>query len=283
MDILPLSGSVGGAPILLNVTQSPGNLLHQNPSDSGANHSVQDILVGNPNSNPIIAELSVQNPAVAGQLSDPKTVGYPIRVSLPPFAEGGPARIGRVPIVLAPGFDLYLKANLQPGNEAPYVLGHVAAYPVAFEGGGRGGMNQIGSLVLGDGVLDAGWDTYPWTTDSIANPVNVVHDTANNRFQVEREGAWVMSVVANIGFVSSNSGRTTYIRLYNETQTLAYASTPLYAGRDQTGALGVFNFILDLAANVIGDWLRVEVGGGDSFTGVTAEGGSLVLLRAGDS
>ncbi len=271
---IALSASVGGAPVKLDSLVSPGKVIHANPQDSGSIDLVDGLMVVNPNSNTITLWFEYSG------------AGVPVfvdRRDIPATAEGKNIEVNLVPLLLEPGYTLNVWVVLQEGSTEPFLYGHVKRYPQAFQPGGYGGLNQTGSVILGDGVLDTGWDTYPWTGASVNNLVNVVQDPANNRFQINREGVWTFSVTVNIGFTSSNLGRYTTIRLYDETDGVAFETIPLYAGRDQEGALGVLSAILDVLPSRVGNWFRIEIGGGDTFTSVTAEGADLVLVRVGDS
>lgn len=275
MLLAPLSGSVGGAPILLDEPALPGVVVHENQADSGYVDRVQGLYVGNPNPNQVTVLIQVLGAGVPDQT---------VRIDVPSTAEGMDIRT-LMPTIIGPGYSYNVAAQLQSGNRPLYLFGETvrSEIPTPFEPGGSGGLSQIGTITIGDGILDTGWDTYPWTSGAVANPVNVVQDAINNRFQINREGQWLLTLVVNISFVSSNSGRETNMRFYDETQGASTEIFPLYAGRDETGTIGTMNLLFDMGSGNVGHWFRIELGGGDTFTGVEGNAAELALVRVGDA
>lgn len=267
-SVLSLSGSVGGAPILLDDATSPGKLIHANPVDSGGNDIVQNILVGNPNSNQIT--LIVQTIGTGAPTK-------PIRIDVPPTAEGTDVRIFYTPFILEPGFSYYVSAQLQAGNEVPYLYGYVERHAVS-QFYGYGGLITTAEGAIPD-ILTGNWATVPFQSTRPGVPVNVTTDPGNNRMSLNVPGVWAVSAYVSLAFNKlTNADRVLRLRFWNETDNVEASDSPfpLYVEEGTTGgSWSIPTVPIDATQDLVGKFIRVEIGGANQdFTG-------LMLAKAG--
>lgn len=263
---IPLSGSIGGAPIALDNAILPGTLVHANPADSGGNDVLQNILVGNPNANQVTLLVQQQGPGI--------TTPRVIRIDVPPTAEGTDVRIFYTPFLLAPGFSYYIAAQLQPGNEAPYVYGYVERHATsAFSG--YGGIVTTTTAAVAH-ITAGNWATVPFAATRPGVTKNVTTDPGNNRLALDVPGVWGIAAHITLEFTRDQiNDRILNLRFWNEDKGVEAGSSPfpMYIEQGNTGvSWAVPPSLTDVAQDIVGDNLRVEIGGAtESFAGIQVD------------
>ncbi len=263
--VLPLSKSLGGAPILLNATGSPGNQIHANPSDSGGNDVVRNVLIGNPNPNQITLIARTQGPGI----DTPSAV----RIDVPPTAEGTEVRLFYTPFLVAPGFSYFLEAQLQAGNQPPYVYGYVERHVT-------GGFSGYGGIYTSTAVailnLTAGnWVKLPSQAGAVAVPKNVVQNVAQGALQVAVPGVWAASAHATLTFTKQNVDRILYMRIWDDTAGVELSDSPwpMYVEQQATGgSVTLPAGPVDVAQALVNHDVVLEIGGAaQDFNGLQLE------------
>lgn len=107
-------------------------------------------------------------------------------------------------------------------------------------------------------------------------------NTSTGEFTLGVVGSWLMLIRVNLTHNESNSGRETFIRLFNVSESTASASAPIAIGRNTPGTSDTPVLAFDFVASQIGDTYRVEIGGGDTLTTVTWEAANVVLSYQGE-
>lgn len=262
---IPLSGSVGGAPIKLDATTAPGNLIHLNPTDSGGNDIVQNILIGNPNSNQITLEVQTQGPGI--------TTPELIRIDVPPTAEGTEVRLFYTPFLLQPGFSYYIRANLLGGSKEPYLYGYAERHAVAGKValGGYGGLQTLTTVAIGD-VTSPNWITVPFQGTSINVPVNVTVDAAGNQLSMNVEGVWAVTAYFTLQFSKQNEDKVIYTRFWNAADGVPISDNPfpLYIEQQDNGQSFAIPAVPVDVNIAVGKNIQLQIGGSTSdFTNMS--------------
>lgn len=270
ISYIPLSGSVGGSPILLDNATAPGNLIHANPEDSGANDVVQHILVGNPNPNQITLFAQVLGPGAPVKV---------VRIDVPPTSEGTEVRLFYTPFILGPGFSYYLRVETQAGNNDPYLYGLVERDLGAAENlpklGGYGGLRTTTGAVLGD-LISPAWVAIPFSGIAVNNPVNVTQDPGNNQLSLGIAGVWAVTTYLTIEFTRNQTDdRILYLRFWNATDgvEVSAAPFPIYIEQGVTGDNYAIPAVpVDISSALVGKSLQIQIGGAASdFTNVNVD------------
>lgn len=131
---------------------------------------------------------------------------------------------------------------------------------------GYGGINlstpDVGFPDLGDG-----WETLPADNAYFTAPRAVTQDVATDSLSILYPGVWIILIAVAFHHNSSNSGRTTYLRLFDIDDGDAPGKEyPLGIGRnvEDTSESVTFPVVIDEAD--AGHAFRVEIGGGDDVT-----------------
>ncbi len=263
--VLPLSGSVGGAPIALDTPGLPGTIIHANPADSGGNDVIQNVLVGNPNSNQVTMLVQTQGPGI----TSPRV----IRIDVPPTAEGTEVRLFYTPFLVAPGFSYRMAAQLQENNEPLYVYGYVERHATASFAG-YGGIYTATATAIPN--LTAGnWVKLPAQAGAVAVPKNVVQNVAQGALQVAVPGVWAASAHATMTFTKQNVDRILYMRIWDNTAGVELSDSPwpMYVEQSATGgSVTLPAGPVDVAQALVNHDVVLEIGGAaEDFNGLQLE------------
>jgi hypothetical protein len=129
-------------------------------------------------------------------------------------------------------------------------------------------------------VIDANWYTLFTDTLSVATPVNITQNIANDSLALAKDGVWTLSISMTFGHNSDASGaRNVGLRLYNVTDATVIATIPLTVGRNAEVTPYSISRLFELPAESVGDEVVVQIGGGDTLTGVQLYTFSYSLTR----
>jgi len=113
-------------------------------------------------------------------------------------------------------------------------------------------------------------------------PVGCSVNTSTGEFSIDIAGSWLLLIRINLTHNESNSGRETFIRLFNVTTASAASSNPIPIGRNTPGTSDTPVLARQFPASEIGDTFRLEIGGGDTLSSVTWEASNVVLSYQGE-
>ncbi|RKX47804.1 MAG: hypothetical protein DRP64_00110 [Verrucomicrobia bacterium] len=180
------------------------------------------------------------------------------------------------------GIDNYVRKvphvvpSIQPDPHPQYAREEAVLKFMAFSS--YAGM--IGQATLAD--IDSGWTpilNYP--SESVP-PRFAATDIAAGTIRVDNPGVFVLIVALSVEFADSNSGRITTIRLFNTTSgTAVGAGVPVYVGRNQDGLTTAVSLLFTVDSAGAGDSLRIEIGDGDSFSGVVLDSAAYSIFSVG--
>lgn len=139
---------------------------------------------------------------------------------------------------------------------------------------GYGGGTQQANVAFG---VTTGWTTIPLDTLRPADQRGVTVNLSNNSISVATESVWRLSYDFSIeGHNSSNSGRVTYIRMYNITDGIASPGEIVVGvGRNQEDTSNSGSFLFDVQPASVNKEIVLQIGGGDAITGGDLIGASL--------
>lgn len=161
--------------------------------------------------------------------------------------------------------DAHIDPAKEPDPHEQYLLESVAVQVFAFAA--YGAMHNAAPVLIGD--LDIGWDTVPYDTLSVATPRGVVFSLANNTFQIVNDGVYFIGVSGAIAHNELNAGRVTFMRLFNVTTATPDPVTYRMAtGRNSDGTPIAWFALTEVTEAEKGNEYRLEIGGGDSYSGV---------------
>ena len=128
--------------------------------------------------------------------------------------------------------------------------------------------------------------TVLWTPidnlDSIGLPAyGTTLDTVGSRFRLDFVGLWQITVQVFFSHDSSNSGRTTGLRLFNETDAVGGATVPVGIGRNVTETNVSLTLTTQIPQADVGDVFRIELGGLDTINNVVVTDVGLTLIQLG--
>jgi hypothetical protein len=137
---------------------------------------------------------------------------------------------------------------------------------------GYGGIGIDASVAMPD--IGAGFTKITgFDLNLIAVPVRITQDLPNSALAFEESGVWQIYVKVTLTFAELNAGREISLRVSNETAGIPGAvAFEYFVGRNVGGANLAFTLNAEIAEDKINDLFIIEVGGGDSFTGVTNVG-----------
>lgn len=175
--------------------------------------------------------------------------------------------------------DHALLLNLTVGDPHPqYTL--AASAQAVFIGAGYGGV--LLNTPTGIADLGAGFIGVPYDSTSIASPVLITQDTANNGIIFLTEGVWSVNVLIALSHDEQNSTREFNIRLRNVTTATTDFIIPIGIGRD----IGVTNWsatlLVEVTAAQEGDLYTIEIGGGDAVASVTVKASSFTATHSSE-
>lgn len=253
-----LSGSVGGAPIALDVATVPGKIIHANAADSGVNAVPVCLHVYNP-----AAEERPFWYAVQGGTIPVPTSRSQMQSQIIPPSLSGPEPV-RVPCVLEPGYTLHVSAD---AGSAPMQLFGMVDEFISAGVLGYGGLIRRTSLALGN-IAPTNWITIDFEAGVVTNPINIAQDPANNRFTINAPGIWFVSSYGTIRFDRDNvNDRVLATRFFNETtgQPVTPTPFPIYMEQGTTGAAWAYSTLFEVAESLVPGTIRQELGGEPTF------------------
>lgn len=153
--------------------------------------------------------------------------------------------------------------NVQPG----IAFGVATWVPLLYPG--SGGMDMTAPELIG--TIDSGWTILDQFDNNLFTPYGITTDPLGGTFTFEFLGLWQESFSLFFAHNSSNSGRITYVRLWNVTAGAELARVPIGVGRNVEDTNSTFTILSRFSEADIGATLRWEIGGGDSFSAVTLE------------
>lgn len=132
---------------------------------------------------------------------------------------------------------------------------------------GLGGMDLSTPTAGAD--IGAGWNDVLLDTTTVDGP-GVDMDPATGRWQYTLEGFWDVRVQIFLSHNSSNSGRTTYIRLW-DTVSLAPLgnSVPVGVARNAEDTSIIVTVRIPVSDTALLNPILLQIGGGDAITAVT--------------
>ena len=126
----------------------------------------------------------------------------------------------------------------------------------------------------GDGFafpdIGAGWqDLNMYNTLSVATPRHVVVDLVNDTLSVDSEGVYQLSVAMSFNHNSSNGGRITRVRLYDDNAGIPLGGGfQIGTGRSaESTSVGV-SILFEVTAAMVDHKLAIQIGGGDVYSAV---------------
>lgn len=106
-------------------------------------------------------------------------------------------------------------------------------------------------------------------------------NTTTGEFTLDVDGSWMILIRINLTHDESNSGRETFLRLFNVTDTTSSDPAPIAIGRNTPGTSDTPVLAFDLLVADESDTFRVEIGGGDTLATVRWQSVNLVLSYQG--
>lgn len=261
---IPLSSSIGGAPVYLSDATLPGALIHENPADSGENHLVVDILVVNPNSTTITLWASTQGPGITPPAA--KMQSEMVRIDIPPTSEGNEPRLFYTPFILSPGYGYYISTTVLEGQEPAYLIGYAETFPASGVLGYGGLIRRADSTPVAS--IPAGtWITLDFEEGSVTVPVNLTQEPGNNRISLGAPGLWFISAYGT--FTADKTGgadRSIFTRFYNETDgaPITQQPFPAFIEDGSNNALWSYTSLIEVPEALVGKYIRQEFGGSAS-------------------
>lgn len=261
---IPLSSSIGGAPVYLTDATLPGTLIHENPADSGENHLVVDILVVNPNSTTITLWASTQGPGITPPVA--KMQSEMVRIDIPPTSEGNEPRLFYTPFILSPGYGYYISTTVLEGQEPAYLIGYAETFPASGVLGYGGLIRRADSVAI-PSITAGNWVTLDFEDGQATAPVNVVQEPGNNRISLSAPGLWFVTAYGTFtADKDANSDRSIFTRFYNETDgaPITQQPFPAYIENNSNNALWSYTSLFEVPQSLVGKYFRQEFGGSAS-------------------
>lgn len=267
-----LSGSNGGAPIPLDDASVPGKVIHANGASSGVNAVPICLHIYNPDAEERPIWYTLQGPSVPVPTSRSQMQSQIIPPSL-----RGPEPVA-VPCVIEPGYTLHVSADA--GN-APMQLFGMVDEIVSAGVLGYGGLAQQAGAAMGT-ITTPAWVTVPMDAVQVTNPINIVHDVANNRFQVNAEGIWYAATYGVFTCDKLNADRVLLLRIWDETAGASLTAVPFSLNVEDGTNNGQWSVpvLYEVPAALVGHWFRIEIGGSTTtFTTVQMQKAGISFVR----
>ena len=136
-------------------------------------------------------------------------------------------------------------------------------------GAGFGGLILAGPSALAN--IGASWQQLTgFTSGLLITPRDVVQNVGQNCLQFNKAGVWNIYSKVTLTFADVNNGRSIQMRLFNQTDA-AEVITPItyFIGRNQDGINIIFNRLLSIPVEHLGDLLVLEISSAtDAFSSV---------------
>ena len=143
-----------------------------------------------------------------------------------------------------------------------------------------GGIRATAPTALAD--IGAGWTTLEADAVIDAVPRGVVQDTAANTLAFTRAGRYTVFVSCSLTHNESNGSRETHLRIYDVNTAEPFGDTTYPIARNQPGTFFALPIPINVDASHVGDEFRIEIGGGDTLTGVTQNNFSFSVSGSGE-
>ena len=134
--------------------------------------------------------------------------------------------------------------------------------------------NDIGATYQTIDVFDA----QPVTTQR-----GIVSDVANNTFAIEVAGVYWYSLNLTFEHDNSNQGRLTYVRFWDTTDDQPLGpSLVVSTGRNAEATSAALSGLFEQLPEDNNHPMRIEIGGGDSYTAVSFDNAEFSIMGAGE-
>ena len=130
--------------------------------------------------------------------------------------------------------------------------------------------------------LGGTWQKLDILTLSPVAARSIVVDPVNSTFAFQHDGVYVLSSSGTFAHNSSNAGRTTQIRLYNETTDVGGSGIVLGTGRNAEATALSFSILVQITEAMKGQIFSVEIGNGDTYSAVSFQALSTVFYNVGE-
>ena len=141
----------------------------------------------------------------------------------------------------------------------------------------QAGYGQITDRTTQAQTVTAGWTPVLNYDTALTNPIGVTQNLANGTLAISTFGKYVLIFGIDITFTSLNSGRKTYLRLFNVTDNVVVADITIPIGRDVDAAVGASSIIFTVTGT--GKTARLEIGGGDALANCQRLGANFGVYR----
>lgn len=129
-----------------------------------------------------------------------------------------------------------------------------------------GGMSVSAQISFFD--LGATWQKLNIFDQETATTRGITFDLANDTFSVDNSGVYMVNISAVFEHNELNAGRTTYIRLFNETSSTGRSGILVATALNVGGTLINISNIVEIEADAVGDIFSIEIGNGDTYSSV---------------
>lgn len=132
-------------------------------------------------------------------------------------------------------------------------------------------------------IAAGSWETIPFDTGQVTNPIQVTQEPTNNRFSVDAEDVWFFTFYIVFLCDKQNKDRIINWRIYNETTGVPYSADPFPIPVENGAHFGQSSAstLVEVSGAIVGDWLRIELGGSaQAFSGIELEKAGIALIRA---
>ena len=102
----------------------------------------------------------------------------------------------------------------------------------------------------------------PFGEGSVANPVGVTQDFANNGLRINGAGVWLLSFTFTMQHNEAQAGRLYQLQFYNATKSLQLGIVTLGTPRNTTYSDFSTTVMFDIPAIYQGDLIQVRIAGG---------------------
>lgn len=129
--------------------------------------------------------------------------------------------------------------------------------------------------------LGAGWLTLLFTADRVT-PLGIVTNYTNNTFLFEFLGVYNFTYSGSFTHNELNAGRTTNLRVWNVDDAVQIGTDATIATARNIGATDFsFSLIFEVTDQIVDKEIRLEIGGGDTYTTVSFVNSNLDLWSIG--
>lgn len=120
-------------------------------------------------------------------------------------------------------------------------------------------------------------------TASPTSPKNITIDLSNDSMSFDIPGVYAITISGSFAHNSSNQGRTTNVRFFNETTgTPAANEFPIGIGRNVTDSSAAAIIIAEVTEASVGDDFILQIGGGSTVTSVSFSSTSWTIFSVGE-